>query len=97
MSSVCGLVSAFLASIYSAAKGAMNQLAKNLACEWARDNIRANAVVPWFIRTPLSEPVKLLVLFILLRLSPIIVKVYFRYASYIACNLTTWSEQLVIV
>lgn len=37
--------------------GAMNQLAKNLACEWARDNIRTNSVAPWFIRTPLAEPV----------------------------------------
>ncbi|KAJ0084491.1 hypothetical protein Patl1_31263 [Pistacia atlantica] len=38
------------------ASGAMNQLAKNLACEWARDNIRTNSVAPWFIRTPLTEP-----------------------------------------
>ncbi|BBH04737.1 NAD(P)-binding Rossmann-fold superfamily protein [Prunus dulcis] len=37
--------------------GAMNQLAKNLACEWAKDNIRTNSVAPWFIiRTPLTEP-----------------------------------------
>lgn len=35
----------------------MNQLAKNLACEWAKDNIRANSVAPWCIRTPLSENV----------------------------------------
>ncbi|KAJ0021738.1 hypothetical protein Pint_32740 [Pistacia integerrima] len=41
---------------YSATKGAMNQLAKNLACEWARDNIRANSVAPWLIRTPLTAP-----------------------------------------
>ncbi|BFG41202.1 hypothetical protein CerSpe_274770 [Prunus speciosa] len=34
----------------------MNQLAKNLACEWAKDNIRTNSVAPWFIRTPLTEP-----------------------------------------
>ncbi|CAL2263920.1 unnamed protein product [Prunus armeniaca] len=43
-------------SIYGATKGAMNQLAKNLACEWAKDNIRTNSVAPWFIRTPLTEP-----------------------------------------
>lgn len=36
----------------------MNQLAKNLACEWARDNIRINYVAPWFITTPLTEPVR---------------------------------------
>ncbi|XP_044481728.1 tropinone reductase homolog At2g29170-like [Mangifera indica] len=55
MSSVCGVVSVSLGSIFAATKGAMNQLAKNLACEWARDNIRANSVAPWFIRTPLAE------------------------------------------
>ncbi|KAK1586534.1 hypothetical protein Q3G72_003490 [Acer saccharum] len=42
-------------SIYGATKGAMNQLAKNLACEWAKDNIRTNSVAPWFIRTPLAD------------------------------------------
>ena len=40
--------------------GAMNQLAKNLACEWARDNIRANSVAPWAIKSPLAEPVKIM-------------------------------------
>ena len=35
----------------------MNQLTKDLACEWAKDNIRSNCVAPWFIRTPLVEPV----------------------------------------
>ncbi|XP_048420690.1 tropinone reductase homolog At1g07440-like isoform X3 [Pyrus x bretschneideri] len=56
VSSVAGVVSASVGSIYSATKGAMNQLAKNLACEWAKDNIRTNSVAPWFIRTPLVEP-----------------------------------------
>ena len=37
----------------------MNQLAKNLACEWAKDNIRINSVAPWFIKTPLTEKVML--------------------------------------
>ena len=39
---------------------AMNQLTKNLACEWAKDNIRSNCVLPWTTRTPLFEPVMFL-------------------------------------
>ncbi|XP_019056608.1 PREDICTED: tropinone reductase homolog At2g29290-like isoform X3 [Tarenaya hassleriana] len=54
MSSVCGVVSINVGSIYGATKGAMNQLTRNLACEWASDNIRANSVCPWFISTPLA-------------------------------------------
>ncbi|XP_056175869.1 tropinone reductase homolog At5g06060-like [Syzygium oleosum] len=57
LSSVCGVVSVNVGSIYAATKGAMNQLTKNLACEWAKDNIRSNSVAPWFIMTPLAEPV----------------------------------------
>ncbi|KAK3409946.1 tropinone reductase homolog At2g30670 [Eucalyptus grandis] len=56
LSSVCGIVSLSVGSIYSATKGAMNQLTKNLACEWAKDNIRSNSVAPYFILTPLTEP-----------------------------------------
>ncbi|PRQ37964.1 putative oxidoreductase [Rosa chinensis] len=57
LSSVAGVVSlGKVGSIYAATKGAMNQLAKNLACEWAKDKIRTNSVAPWFIRTPLAEP-----------------------------------------
>ncbi|KAG7568474.1 NAD(P)-binding domain superfamily [Arabidopsis thaliana x Arabidopsis arenosa] len=55
MSSVSGVVNLGNTSIYGATKGAMNQLARNLACEWARDNIRANSVCPWFITTPSSK------------------------------------------
>ncbi|KAL6978024.1 tropinone reductase I, partial [Sarracenia purpurea var. burkii] len=47
ISSVAGLVHIGSAgSIYGATKGAMNQLTKNLACEWAKDNIRCNCVAP---------------------------------------------------
>lgn len=56
MSSVAGVVSVSV-SLYGATKGAINQLTKNLACEWAKDNIRTNSVAPWLIKTPLVEDV----------------------------------------
>ncbi|CAN1342269.1 Tropinone reductase homolog At5g06060, partial [Linum perenne] len=43
----------FISSV--AVSGAINQLTKNLACEWAKDNIRANCVAPWYTRTSLVE------------------------------------------
>ncbi|XP_076929199.1 tropinone reductase homolog At5g06060-like [Bidens hawaiensis] len=57
ISSVAGLVHMSSGSIYGATKGAMNQLARNLACEWAKDNIRVNSVAPWYIKTSLVEHV----------------------------------------
>ncbi|KAL8093486.1 tropinone reductase homolog At5g06060 [Apium graveolens] len=55
ISSVAGLVHIGSGSIYGATKGAINQLTKNLACEWAKDNIRTNCVAPWYIKTSLVE------------------------------------------
>ncbi|KAI3973587.1 hypothetical protein MKW92_033313 [Papaver armeniacum] len=34
---------------------AINQVTKNFACEWAKDNIRGNSVAPWSIKTPIIE------------------------------------------
>ncbi|GAB2265022.1 hypothetical protein Dimus_000090 [Dionaea muscipula] len=55
VSSVAGVVALPVSSAYASTKGAMNQLTKNLACEWAKDNIRVNAAAPGFTRTPFTE------------------------------------------
>jgi len=44
-------------SPYAAAKAGIAQLTRYLAVEWASAGIRANAIEPWYIRTPLTEPV----------------------------------------
>ncbi|KAL6574687.1 hypothetical protein OROMI_011972 [Orobanche minor] len=51
ISSVAGGMALPALSAYAASKGAINQLTKNLACEWAKDNIRTNAVAPFGVRT----------------------------------------------
>lgn len=40
---------------YASAKSAMNQFTKSLAAEWGKYKIRVNAILPWFIKTPLTE------------------------------------------
>jgi Tropinone reductase 1 len=42
---------------YASAKAAMTHLTHYLAVEWAPEGIRVNSVEPWYIRTPLTEPV----------------------------------------
>ncbi|KAA8518941.1 hypothetical protein F0562_016285 [Nyssa sinensis] len=57
ISSVAGVMALPFLSIYAASKGAMNQVTKNLACEWAKDDIRANTVAPWVTRTSLVDSI----------------------------------------
>ncbi|MQL82786.1 hypothetical protein Taro_015266 [Colocasia esculenta] len=57
VSSISGSMSVRNAAIYGSSKGAMNQLTRNLACEWAKDNIRSNCIAPGPILTPLSQRV----------------------------------------
>ncbi|XP_058768603.1 tropinone reductase homolog At5g06060-like [Vicia villosa] len=55
ISSIGGLKAFDVSSAYAASKGAMNQFAKNVALEWAKDNIRANVVAPGPVKTLLLE------------------------------------------
>ncbi|XP_062085034.1 tropinone reductase homolog At2g29260, chloroplastic-like isoform X2 [Humulus lupulus] len=57
MSSVSGFVSLKSMSVQGSTKGAINQLTRNLACEWAKDNIRINSVAPWYIKTSMVKQV----------------------------------------
>lgn len=57
VSSVAGLTHMRTGAIYGMTKAALNQLAKNLASEWAEHGIRVNSVAPWYIDTPLAKQV----------------------------------------
>ncbi len=57
ISSVAGITHLRTGTVYAMTKASINQLSRNLAAEWAMDKIRVNAIVPWYIDTPLAQTV----------------------------------------
>ncbi len=55
--SIAGIVALTTGVAYGAAKAGLGQVARTLALEWAKDDIRVNTVAPWYTRTPLVESV----------------------------------------
>ena len=55
--SVAGLQIVRTGAPYAASKAGMRQMTRYFAVEWAEFGIRANSIEPWYIRTPLTEPV----------------------------------------
>ena len=55
VASAAGVGSTGTGAVYGMGKAAMIQMSKILACEWAKLNIRVNAVCPWMTMTPMLE------------------------------------------
>ena len=55
VSSAAGVQSSGTGAAYGMSKAALNHFTRILACEWAAQNIRVNAVTPWMTMTPMLE------------------------------------------
>jgi len=55
MASIAALRGNRAIGLYGLSKAALAQLARNLAVEWGPTNVRANAIAPGLIRTPLAD------------------------------------------
>lgn len=55
IASISGLVDDASGAPYGMSKAGMIQLSRHLAVEWAKDNIRVNAIAPWYIETELTQ------------------------------------------
>lgn len=56
MASVAGYTDVQSGTPYGMTKASIIQLTKHLAAEWSADHIRVNSISPWYIETPLTEP-----------------------------------------
>lgn len=56
MASIAALRGNRAIGLYGMTKAALAQLARNLAVEWGPEGVRANAIAPGLIRTPLADP-----------------------------------------
>jgi NAD(P)-dependent dehydrogenase (short-subunit alcohol dehydrogenase family) len=57
IASVAGMTDVQSGAVYGLSKGAIIQLGRNLAAEWAEWGIRVNTVSPWYTNTPMAEAV----------------------------------------
>ena len=56
VASVNALLARYSIAPYTATKGAVANLTKGMATDWARHGITANSIAPGYMRTPLNEP-----------------------------------------
>jgi gluconate 5-dehydrogenase len=56
ISSIIGRVALATQAAYASSKGAIDQLTKVLALEWAQANVQVNAIGPAYLETELTRP-----------------------------------------